>query len=304
MSELNQADLVYSPRSSLQLWNVFVNWLDFFYQFFLKILRPLAHHPFLSSKAISDGFKPLPVIELPEMAAEPPVTTIQIASGRTSSEGEVGSIQRLTVVLDLDETLVSAYETSSLPHNLRTQAIEAGLKWFELECISSTKECNGEPKINYVTVFERPGLHEFLEKLSQFAHLIVFIAGLEDYARPLVDKIDTKHVLNERLYRPCTVSTQYRDHVKDLLCTSKNMCRTVIVDNNPYSFLLQPLNGIPCVPFSAEQPHDTQLLDIILPLLKQLSEEEDVRGALYDRFHMPEWFEKQGIPRSCWTSSQ
>lgn len=125
-----------------------------------------------------------------------------------------------------------------------------------------------------------------------------------DYARPLVDKIDTKHVLNERLYRPCTVSTQYRDHVKDLLCTSKNMCRTVIVDNNPYSFLLQPLNGIPCVPFSAEQPHDTQLLDIILPLLKQLSEEEDVRGALYDRFHMPEWFEKQGIPRSCWTSSQ
>lgn len=238
------------------------------------------------------------------MAAEPPVTTIEISSGRTSSEGEVGSIHRLTVVLDLDETLVSAYETSSLPDNLRTQAIEAGLKWFELECISSTKECNGEPKINYVTVFERPGLHEFLEKLSQFAHLIVFTAGLEDYARPLVDKIDTKHVLNDRLYRPCTVSTQYRDHVKDLLCTSKNMCRTVIVDNNPYSFLLQPLNGIPCVPFSAEQPHDTQLLDIILPLLKQLSEEEDVRRALYDRFHMPEWFEKQGIPRSCWTSSQ
>lgn len=45
----------------------------------------------------------------------------------------------LQVVLDLDETLVSAYETSSLPDNLRTQAIEAGLKWFELECISSTK---------------------------------------------------------------------------------------------------------------------------------------------------------------------
>ncbi|CAH8376317.1 unnamed protein product [Eruca vesicaria subsp. sativa] len=325
MEELSQTDLVYSPRSSLQLWNVFVNWLDFFYQFFLKILRPFSHHP------LPDGFKPLPVIELSDMAAESPVTTIEISSGRTSTEGEVSNIHRLTVVLDLDETLVSAYETSSLPDNLRTQAIEAGLKWFELECISSTKECNGVPKINYVTVFERPGLHEFLEKLSQFAHLVIFTAGLEDYARPLVDKIDTKNVLNDRLYRSCTVSTQYRDHVKDLLCTSKNMCRTVIVDNNPYSFLLQPLNGIPCVPFSADQPHDTQvffksnpnnfeyilsshflmrthymlkLLDIILPLLKQLSEEEDVRGALYDRFHMPEWFEKQGIPRSCWTSSQ
>ena len=39
----------------------------------------------------------------------------------------------IQVVLDLDETLVCAYETSSLPAILRTQAIEAGLKWFELE---------------------------------------------------------------------------------------------------------------------------------------------------------------------------
>ncbi|KFK23193.1 hypothetical protein AALP_AAs48948U000100 [Arabis alpina] len=298
MAELTQTDLVYSPR-----WNVLVNWLDFFYQFFLKILRAFAHNPLLyasySTKAIADGFKPLSVIELPEITAESPIA-VEIAS----EVGEVSSIQRLTVVLDLDETLVSAYETSSLSAALRTQAIEAGLKWFELECISSTKECKGKPKINYVTVFERPGLHEFLEQLSQFAHLILFTAGLEDYARPLVDRIDAKNVLRDRLYRPSTVSTQYGDHVKDLLSASKNMHRTVIVDNNPYSFVLQPLNGIPCVPFSAEQPHDTQLLDFILPLLKQVSEVEDVRPALYERFHMPEWFEKHGIPRSCWTSSQ
>ena len=43
------------------------------------------------------------------------------------------------MVLDLDETLVCAYETSSLPVIVRNQAIEAGLKWFELECISSDK---------------------------------------------------------------------------------------------------------------------------------------------------------------------
>jgi hypothetical protein len=39
----------------------------------------------------------------------------------------------------LDETLVCAYETSSLPAVVRNQATEAGLKWFELECISSDK---------------------------------------------------------------------------------------------------------------------------------------------------------------------
>ena len=47
----------------------------------------------------------------------------------------------LQVVLDLDETLVSAYETSSLPPALRNQATDAGLKWFELECVSSDKVC-------------------------------------------------------------------------------------------------------------------------------------------------------------------
>ena len=47
----------------------------------------------------------------------------------------------MQVVLDLDETLVCAYETSSLPAILREQATEAGLKWFELECISSDKVC-------------------------------------------------------------------------------------------------------------------------------------------------------------------
>ena len=52
---------------------------------------------------------------------------------------------------------------------------------------------------------------------------------------------------------------EYREHVKDLSCVSKDFCRTVIVDNNPFSFILQPLNGIPCVPFSAGQHSDDQV---------------------------------------------
>ena len=120
---------------------------------------------------------------------------------------------------------------------------------------------------------------------------------------------------------------EYRDHVKDLTCISQDLCRVVIVDNNPFSFLLQPLNGIPCVPFSAGQPQDDQvtlipsylqnfktsthhsldsslyffqLLEVLLPLIKQLSVQDDVRPILYDKFHMPEWFQKHGIPSSGW----
>ncbi|TXG50120.1 hypothetical protein EZV62_025995 [Acer yangbiense] len=309
MAELTQAtatDVAYSPRS-VQVWRALLNWLAFFFQIFSRFLRVLGHYPLLSSSSSSPphDFKPLPAVELPEIefsgtleiaACDHPAADVPAAAASD------GGLEKFTVVLDLDETLVCAYETSSLPASLRNQATEAGLNVFELECVSSDKECEGKPKINYVTVFERPGLREFLKQVSTFADLILFTAGLEGYARPLVDIIDVENLFSQRLYRPSTTSTEYREHVKDLTCLSKDLCRTVIVDNNPFSFLLQPLNGIPCVPFYVGQPHDYQLLNVLLPLLKHLSLQKDVRPVLYEKFHMPEWFQKQGIPSSGRTS--
>lgn len=307
MAELAQAADVYAPRT-LPAWRSLLNWLVFFFQIFVQMVRGtpslsqvlsyvgLRNSSFLSS---TPQFKPLAIIELPE--SQLPEEAPQ-QSPVTVSTLQMTGEQRLTVVLDLDETLVCAYETLSLPSIVCTQATEAGLKWFELECTSSDKETEGKPKINYVTVFERPGLHDFLKELSEFANLVLFTAGLEGYARPLVDKIDVGNRFSLRLYRPSTISTEYREHVKDLSCISKDLRRIVIVDNNPFSFLLQPLNGIPCIPFSAGQPHDIQLLEVILPLIKHLSKQNDVRPVLYDRFHMPEWFQKHGIPTSALTS--
>ncbi|CAH9139613.1 unnamed protein product [Cuscuta epithymum] len=309
MAELAKASDVYAPQT-IQVWRSLLNWLTFFFQISLQIIRgtPSLTRLFFSSIFSSPPqFKPLPVVELPESqehveeAPPPPsasVSASQVDSGVVfNGHGEL-RLPRLTVVLDLDETLVCAYETSSLPPVIRSLATEAGLQWFELECISSEKGCDGKSKINYVTVFERPGLHQFLKQLSEFADLVLFTAGLEGYARPLVDKIDTENRFIHRLYRPSTTRTEYREHVKDLFGISKDLCRIVIVDNNPFSFLLQPLNGIPCIPFSPGQPHDEQLLQVILPLLKHLSLQTDVRPVLHERFHMPEWFQTHGIPAS------
>ncbi|KHN30500.1 hypothetical protein glysoja_045868 [Glycine soja] len=44
----------------------------------------------------------------------------------------VAEVRDLRVVLDLDETLVCAFETSSLPAALWTQAIEGGLNCLQL----------------------------------------------------------------------------------------------------------------------------------------------------------------------------
>lgn len=304
MAELSQASEVYAPKT-LQVWRTLLNWLTFFFQISLQIIRgtPSLTRLFFSSLFSSPPqFKPLPVVELPESPEPPPSASVplpQIDGGGVASSHDELPLPRLTVVLDLDETLICAYETSSMPPAIRSLATEAGLHWFELECISSEKGCDGKPKINYVTVFERPGLHQFLKQLSEFADLVLFTAGLEGYARPLVDKIDAENRFIHRLYRPSTTRTEYREHVKDLFVISKDVCRIVLVDNNPFSFLLQPLNGIPCVPFSPGHPHDKQLMDVILPLLKDLSLEKDVRPVLHERFGMLEWFQNHGIPASA-----
>ncbi|CAM0955077.1 unnamed protein product [Alopecurus aequalis] len=286
---------VYTPSAAAQhggqaAWWAVVGWLGFLLQVLLGVIRGASsscakvlkflgvHHPLLSAA---------PAVAFARLPSQAPAEELRPLSPPSG---------RLTVVLDLDETLVCAYESSSLPAAVRTQAIEAGLHCFDMECISSEKDAEGRQRVNHVTVFERPGLHEFLLQTSQFADLILFTAGLEGYAKPLVDRIDAHNRFCQRLYRPSTVNTEYRDHVKDLSCLSKDFRRIVLVDNNPYSFLLQPVNGIPCLTFSAGQPIDNQLMGVIFPLLKHLSLQKDVRPALYDAFHMPEWFQRHGIP--------
>ncbi|GKD41683.1 ribonuclease H-like domain-containing protein, partial [Tanacetum coccineum] len=114
----------------------------------------------------------------------------------------------------------------------------------------------------------------FLAQLSKFADLVLFTAGLEGYARPLVDRIDAENRFSRRLYRPSTISTEYWEHVKDLFFVSTDFCRMVIVDNNPFSFLLQPVNRIPCIPFSAGQPRDDQ--DLPIRKIPQLLTEQNL----------------------------
>ncbi|KAH7553843.1 hypothetical protein JRO89_XS12G0065100 [Xanthoceras sorbifolium] len=310
MSEMEVGQIEVQVPTPVQVWRGLLNWVVFIVEIVVQVLRGTPslisyvvglssrHRSLLaSSSSSSPAFKPLPVVELPLQDS----SFIVHNGGCDGVDDDDRKLEKLTVVLDLDETLICAYETSSLPAIIRTQAIEAGLNWFELECLSSEKDFEGKRKVNYVTVFERPGLLEFLKQLHEFANIVLFTAGLEGYASPLVDKIDVEKRFSLRLYRPSTVSTEYREHVKDLLCLSKDLRRIVIVDNNPFSFLLQPLNGIPCIPFSAGQPYDNQLLEVILPLLKHLSLQKDVRPMLYERFHMPEWFQMHGIPAGLTT---
>lgn len=97
MAELTQPE-VYSPRT-LQVWKTLLNWLAFFFQIFVQILRAFGHLRLLSSSesdSSSPSFKPLPVVELPDhelLAA----SAVDIASVEDEEESD-GLMEKLTVL--------------------------------------------------------------------------------------------------------------------------------------------------------------------------------------------------------------
>ncbi|CAL4893996.1 unnamed protein product [Urochloa decumbens] len=185
-------------------WRAVAEWLGLLFQILLRIIRgtPSSWAQLLSFVGLRHPLLPVAAQAQPS----PEVAFVQLPS-EAPVNASPPPLRRLTVVLDLDETLVSAYESSSLSATVRTQAVEAGLHCFDMECTSSEKDAEGRQRVNRVTVFERPGLHEFLQRTSEFADLVLFTAGLEGYAKPLVDRIDAHNRFIHRLYRPSTVTT-------------------------------------------------------------------------------------------------
>lgn len=194
----------------------------------------------------------------------------------------------LTIVLDLDDTLVMARKTRELPGRIM-EGIEKGL--LTARCMKSAQGKQDDD----VTIVFRPGVRKFLEKLATFAELVVFTAGSAAYANPLIDCLDEDGSLfSGRLFRCSTVKTRYMEYVKDLSLLGRQMSRTVLLDDKPCSGLLQPYNIVPCAPFVGD-PRDHQLLVAYLPLLEHLSCVGDVRPVLKETFQMHDYMLQWGV---------
>lgn len=190
---------------------------------------------------------------------------------------------KMTVLLDLDGTLVSSYtprRAPRLPRSLVTHLVGRG---------SSLNPAG-------VFVVERPGLDAFLQELADMAEVVVFTAGLEEYAKPIIDAIDPDdRYFSGRIYREGTVKTEFYQCVKDMSVVGRDLRRTVLVDDTPLAFLHQPSNGIPVLGFRGD-PDDRLLTEAVLPLLQMLSSAPDVRVLLQHRFDMFTWFKRHGYP--------
>jgi TFIIF-interacting CTD phosphatase-like protein len=80
----------------------------------------------------------------------------------------------------------------------------------------------------------------------------------------------------------------------------RDVSRVVLVDNCLFSFLAQPRNGLPCLPYHGAQ-EDGQLLGVILPLLRSLAQVGgDIRPLLDGMFRVRAWLASRGyaVPES------
>ncbi|XP_070662501.1 uncharacterized protein [Malus domestica] len=164
------------------------------------------------------------------------------------------SPEKRTVFLDLDETLVHSV-TGPPP------------KKFDFVVRPKIRG-----KIMTFYVVKRPGVDEFLEKLGNKYEVVVFTAGLREYATLVLDRLDRKRVISHRLYRDTCTEINGR-FVKDLSGLGRDLSRLVIVDDNPNAYCFQPENAVPIRPF-VDDVADRELRRVL-----EFFEDEETRSC-------------------------
>lgn len=182
----------------------------------------------------------------------------------TTSLPPPNSPDQKTVFLDLDETLIhSTPATGPSPPGSYDFVVKPLL--------------DGERVGFYV--LKRPFVDEFLHFLSRNNfEIVIFTAGIEEYASLVLDKLDWRGLISHRLYRNSCKEMEGK-FVKDLSDLGRDMKKAVIVDDNPNSYGLQPENAIPIRPFT-DDLRDNELRKLMSGFFGKCNEFEDLRDAV------------------------
>ena len=158
------------------------------------------------------------------------------------------SRKKYTLVLDLDETLISF----KIMDNIKNKGI----------------------------LRLRPGLYEFLTAVKNNYELVIFTSATKEYADPLIDAIEKKEkIFDFRLYRHHTIICE-NEFVKDIARLGRPLNKLIIVDNLPQNFRLQKENGIMIKAFWGEDVYDTALYELGIILNKIANEFYDTRKGI------------------------
>lgn len=139
---------------------------------------------------------------------------------------------RVTVVLDLDETLIYAREGP---------------------------------------LYARPGIDELLQFLKDNFEAVVWTAGVKPYAQAVVKNIDKINSIQHCVYRHKKWFTGQAGYNKDLRLLGRDMNNTIIIENTPDCLRGNEGNGILVADYEGGELADDTLF-CILALLRDLAE--------------------------------
>ena len=205
----------------------------------------------------------------------------------------------LIVVLDMDECLIHSQFLQGPGAKYAHQVKRTSGDSLETSTVDtfSIRLPDGEN----VRVHERPYLHDFLQSVSEKYETHIFTAAMEVYAKPVLKMLDPHgKIFTGCWYREsCTLDSDVGAYVKklDFEWGGDQLKRTVLVDNNPLSFLANPDNGILVSSFYNDAKDTT--LPAVLELLEELDSEEDVRPILDARFGLKKALDELSKGRPC-----
>ena len=125
-----------------------------------------------------------------------------------------------------------------------------------------------------VHVLKRPHFDAFIERMFQLYEIIFYTASVKEYADTIIDYIDPNNYAKARYYRESWKKID-GSFVKDLSVINRNLKSTVIIDNSPIAYCLNPDNGIPIKGFYNDLG-DEELLKLI-PILEEIALVEDTQ---------------------------
>mmetsp|Transcript_21680 Transcript_21680/g.71724 ORF Transcript_21680/g.71724 Transcript_21680/m.71724 type:complete len:412 (-) Transcript_21680:183-1418(-) len=198
----------------------------------------------------------------------PPLERVQAEpNGLPVIPMKLGNAPSVSLVLDLDETLV-----------------HASLEFMEQSHLQF--DVTFKEQDYHVWVKIRPHCLEFLERLAEKFEIIVFTASQSIYADKLLNLIDPdSRLIKHRVFRNSCLFVN-ENYVKDLTVLNRDLSKIAIVDNSPQAFGYQLSNGIPIKSWFGDTS-DRCLLKL-LPFIESLAAADDVRPHIVNRFKLHE----------------
>lgn len=193
---------------------------------------------------------------------------------------------KMTVVLDMDETLIHSIFMKDIAHNIPGFPKNGNIS------IHTTNEPMVIWKLKQqadmildiyggVVVFLRPGVHRFLYKLSEICEIVLWTAAEQEYADEILNCLDPHGELIpmcNRLYRNHTVEGRNKERLKDLRLLGRDMKRTMLIDNSLVAVQAAPNNTLLVEDFFGD-PNDEQL-ESIWDFVSACDDLSDIRPAL------------------------